>query len=256
MTNLQFMGGLAFAGAMAFAGSFAATWMQGDAIETVHAQEADADVHDSLKVRELVLVDENGETRGLLDIGKDGGARFSLLGTKESVGVQISAAKDKSSVGIFDSANKPRFVQSVDNESGMVQSAMNDSNGQIRNMLALQKGGTSLLSFDGVKKEGQKAPGAITIMGGGDDTSTVIVADMKSKHAATILAGQGQATVQLDDSEGEGGVLMSALKDTNSFLALSTEGKMRLRAMSKKEGDPELILLNKERQATWRAGKK
>jgi len=231
---------------MSFVGGFVATrWSP--PVSTAYAQAQPG----ALKTKGLQIVDGAGKVRAEITVGKTGEAELSLMDQNGNKRVQLMAQNDIGSVALIDAAGTHRYMASQIESKDQVQAHYSDKDGNERLLTAVTKQGDTLVAFTGPKNEKW-----MTLMAGPQQASTLILADPKTKQNIVTFAGRGQASMQISDAQGKGGMLTSVLGDGRSVWALSKEGKLRMRGMCKEDGSPELVFMNKERQKTWTAGQK
>lgn len=244
MNGKQFAIALAVMAITAAAGGFSAV---GVFLDVAPAQADDSKV---VQASRFDLVDAKGNRRAVLKINADGSPTFALYDPTGRSRVQLGANNDAGMVSLLDAKGTPRAVLAQTESNDRVTMIYSDRAGNERWLSALTKGGDGMLSFVG-PKHGKW----MTLLAGPEQASSLLLTDPKSKQRVTTFAGRGQAAYQLSDAAGQGGFLAAVLKDGRSVFGLSKAGKLRLRAMTKEDGRPELLFYDENRKTVWMAGK-
>lgn len=244
MTRMQFMLGLFVMGTMSLAGSFLAVHLlHSDA--PLNAQEGDQP--GKVKATAFELVDKEGNSRAKLDISEEGEVRFTLLDEEGAARVQMNSGGDRAYMSLLDRKGMARYIVAQD-QDGTVMQTFADKLGRNRWIMNFSdEDEKSLMTF--ASGEGEEL---VTLMAGPDAPSTLILKAPGSGNELIQFAKDDQTSIQL--KAGDGSLLNAVLGDGRPVIGLSKAENLRMRGMLNDEGEPEFLFLNKEREATWRAG--
>lgn len=241
MNRMQFALSFAFMGMMSLVGSFVAVYaLQG---EPVQAQEAKAG---PVKGTEFQLVDKDGNVRADLSLDEDGEVLFTLIDTEGKGRVQLNSGGERAYMALLDDKGMVRYI--VGQDETTVMQTFADDKGKNRTIQSFKDNGDTIFSF--IDADGDAL---MSLTGGTAAASTLILTDPTGKNQVTMFAKDDQSSLQMN--AGDGSILAAVLGDGRPVFALNKAEKLRMRAMLKESGEPELMFLNEERQSTWSAGK-
>lgn len=241
MNRTQFMLSFAFMGVMSLAGSFLAVYaLQGNDVQ------AQKDAAGPVSGTKFQLVDKDGNIRADLSLDEDGEVMFTMIDTEGKGRVQLNSGGKRAYMALLDNKGMVRYIVGQDDTTVMQTFA--DGKGKNRMIQSFKNSGEAVMSF--IDAEGEAL---MSLTGGPDAASTLILTDPTGKNRVTLFAKDDQSSLNMN--AGDGSILAAVLGDGRPVFALNKAEKLRLRAMLKEDGEPELMFLNDNRESTWKAGK-
>jgi len=176
-----------------------------------------------IRAKSIVLDDENGKTRAMLRVGKDG-----------------------PSLELFDENRKPRATLFVSKTGPAL--GLSDENGKTRVLLAMVKdGGSSLMMCD------ENSVGRVSLFMGKDGYPGLDLFDENFNPRAMLAVGKDGPSLGLSDENGK--TLLGVGKDGPSLGLIDENRKPRAGLFVSKDGYPSLALIDENGISRFVAGK-